>query len=191
MNIGEKYRFLIRNIIHGFIWLAVIVFLFIFLSNHFEELNFKEYLRPLYDQPLLMYVIFSGSELLFGVIPPELFMIWALDYNSIFIYTEIIVLLTVISYLAGFCGYVFGKYLSYTVLFRFLRKRYFKKYEAYLNLYGSFLIIVAALTPIPFSAVCMVVGSSRFPTYKFLLFSSFRIFRFAVYGFIIWQFQGI
>ncbi|HKK10029.1 MAG TPA: VTT domain-containing protein, partial [Bacteroidales bacterium] len=163
----------------------------ILLQRFTPEGHFDEYLQPLYDQPMLMYLIYTLSEIFFGVIPPELFMIWALKMGSLIVYIEIVLFLALISYGAGLVGYFFGRYLSTTILFRYARRRYFDKYQRYLHKYGFFLLIVASLTPLPFSAICMLVGSAKYPFQRFLLFTLFRFVRFAAYSFVIWQSHGL
>ena len=95
----------------------------------------------------------------------------------------------VISYVAGVFGYWFGAYLNTTRIYRLVKKRIFGKFEKHFYKYGGFLVIVAAVTPIPFSGICMLVGSLRYPFNKFLLFAMARFVRFTVYAAIIWQTQ--
>ena len=190
-RLPEKYRFFVKNLIRGLAWLAAIVVLFILFQEHGSRELFKEYLRPLYSQPLLMYLIYTFSEIFFGIIPPELFMVWATKLGSVFLYIEAVVLLAFISYGAGAIGFVFGKFLSRTVAFRFARRKYMERLQRLLHKYGFFLLIVASLTPIPFSAVCMLVGASGYPGRKFFVYTLLRFVRFAVYSVIIWQSQTI
>src|SRR6056297_3263358 len=112
MRIPERYQFFLRNLIHGLLWLGAIVGALILLQRFTPEGHFDEYLQPLYDQPMLMYLIYTLSEIFFGVIPPELFMIWALKMGSLIVYIEIVLFLALISYGAGLVGYFFGRYLS-------------------------------------------------------------------------------
>ncbi len=190
-QIPERYRFFLKNLVRGLLWLAAIVALFILFQEHGFSNQFKEYLQPLYDKPLLMYLIYTLSEIFFGIIPPELFMIWGTKLGSILIYTEVIILLALISYSAGVIGFLFGKFLNRTLFFRFARRKYFEKYQKLLHRYGFFLLIVASLTPVPFSAICMLVGASSYPARKFFLYTLFRFLRFGVYSVVIWQSQGI
>lgn len=189
-EIPERYRFFINNLLKGLLWFSALVVLFVLFQKHGPGEQFREFLQPLYDRPFFMYLIYSLSEIFFGIIPPELFMIWGLSYQSALIYIEIVALLAAISYAAGVLGFYFGRFLNTTVLFRYARKRYFMQYQQYLLKYGFFLIFVAALTPIPFSAICMLVGASKYPARRFFLFSLSRFIRFGFYSFIIWQSNG-
>ena len=60
-------------------------------------------------------------------------------------------------------------------------------YEEFFRRFGGFLIFVAAVTPLPYSAVCLLVGSVNFKFRNFLLISSTRFLRFAVYSYILWE----
>ena len=190
MRILERYYFFIKNLLKGLLWLGVIVFSFVLLQRYTPEGYFRDVLQPFYDRPFLMYLIYTFSEIFFGIIPPELFMIWALKLGGIYLYIEAVFLLGLISYGAGVLGFFFGRFLSKTILFRYARRRYFEKYQNYLHRYGFFLLIVASLTPLPFSAICMLVGSSKYPVKKFMYYTLFRFLRFALYSIIIWQSHG-
>lgn len=186
MKLDDRSRFILRNLIRGLLWLTAIIVIF-FLIKKYVDVEYYNWLEPIYDNPAKIYTIFIGSELLFGILPPELFMIWAIKGHTIIQYFTIILFLTGLSYTAGLVGFGFGRYLNSTRFYAFIRSRLLKKYEAILNKFGIVLIIVAALTPIPYSGICMLVGAVKYPTRKFLMFSSFRIVRFVVYSLIIWE----
>jgi membrane protein DedA with SNARE-associated domain len=132
-------------------------------------------------------IIFTVSELFFGIIPPELFMIWSLGYDSLSVYIQIVVLFSLLSYLAGITGFLFGKTLSSSRLYLFLRNNFIGKYEKYVLKFGGFLIIVAALTPIPFSGISMIIGTVNYPFKKFISWGLFRFIRFGLYATFIWE----
>jgi membrane protein DedA with SNARE-associated domain len=183
---NNKSTFLIRNLLRGFIWLAVIIAAFLFIKNK-VNVNYLEWLKPLYDNTFIIFLIYFTSELVIGIIPPEVFMIWALRNGSIAEYMILILILALISYLAGLAGYFFGRYLNTTLVYRFIRMKFLTKMERKLNIYGLYIIIVAALTPLPFSGVSMLVGSVKYPLRKYILYSLTRFIRFAVYSWFIWE----
>lgn len=182
----KKSTFLFRNLFKGLIWLAFIIVLFI-LYKKFVHVDYLSWLTPVSDNPEIVYSIFLVSEIAVGIIPPEIFMIWALRYGNLSGYIGIIASLAVISYLAGIIGYFIGRYLNTTILYRFFRRKFLGKSEKLLNIYGLYLIIVAAITPVPFSGVAMLIGSVRYPFRKYVLFSLTRFVRFAAYSWIIWE----
>ena len=185
-NPEKKSAFLIRNILRGLIWLAVIIAIFLFFKYK-VDINYLYWLKPVYSNPPLIFLIFFTSEVIIGIIPPEIFMIWALRNGSISEYASLILLLSVVSYTAGLIGYFFGRYLNTTLLYRFIRLKFLKKMERMLNIYGLYIIIVAALTPLPFSGVSMLVGSVKYPLKKYIFYSLLRFARFAIYSWLIWQ----
>ena len=184
--INEKHRFLLKNLIRGLIWLIVIIGGFFVLSKVINP-DYTKWLEPLYKSPVKVFTLFCLSELFFGIFPPEIFMLWALERYDPSYYIYIIAILTAISYIAGAIGFGFGRFLNTTKAYRYLRKVKLRKYEDKLNKYGLYLIIVAALTPIPYSAICMLVGSVGYPARKFFIYSGFRIIRFTIYSYFIWE----
>jgi membrane protein DedA with SNARE-associated domain len=190
MSEGLKYhsksQFLWVNLLKGFGLLAVFILAFIFIKRN-VDLEYIAWLEPVYSKPALMFTIYTFSEVLFGIIPPELFMVWAIHQGDINTYIVILGALMAISYGAGWFAYFVGKRFRYTLWYRFLKRRYLGKYEFYLQEYGGFLIIVASITPLPFAAICMLVGSADYNPRKFFFFSLFRLARFIVYAAIIWE----
>jgi membrane protein DedA with SNARE-associated domain len=185
-RIRTKRNFFWSNLLKGLATLALMMLLFIAFKKT-GGTKYIEWLEPIYSKPVLMFLIFTASELIIGLIPPEIFMIWGLSRGGPETYISIVALLGVISYLAGWIAYFVGKRGHNTLWYRFLKRKYFSKYEIYFSEYGGFLLIVAAATPLPYSAVCMLVGATGFKRSKFLLYSLSRIARYALYGFIVWE----
>ncbi len=183
---GKKSAFLLRNLLRGLIWLAVIIVIFI-IFKYKVDINYLNWLKPVYSNPPVVFLIFFASEVIVGIIPPEIFMIWALRNGSVSEYASLILLLSVVSYVSGLIGYFFGRYLNTTLLYRFIRMKFLKKMERMLNIYGLYIIIVAALTPLPFSGVSMLVGSVKYPLKKYIFYSLLRFARFVVYSWFIWK----
>lgn len=187
MNLfGEKGKYLVTNLTKGLVWLIIILATVFFIRKAID-IEYIEWLVPVYGNLFFIYLIFTVSEVVFGIIPPEIFMLWALETTSLPRYILLITSFSVISYLAGILGYWIGSMLNRTNLYKFLYKRVLYKYENALHKFGLYLIIVAALTPIPFSAICMLVGAVKYSFEKFLLYAGFRFIRYAVYSYIIWQ----
>ena len=186
MSDREKFWFFARNLGRGLLWLALLVGGFVLLKDKID-IDYLQWLSPVYEKPFRVYLIYSASELLFGIIPPEIFMIWSLRFGKLASYILHVGALALISYVAGILGYLIGNYLNHTRLYAYLRQRVFGRYERYFYRFGAFLIVVAALTPLPFSGVSMLVGSVEFPIKKYLVFASTRFLRFAAYSYIVWQ----
>ncbi|NOZ47575.1 MAG: hypothetical protein GXO79_12460 [Chlorobi bacterium] len=179
-------NFLLKNLLKGFIWLLAIVAIFIYVKEK-VDVDYYAWLKPLSSRLGLIYLIFIISEVIFGIIPPELFMIWAATKFTFTGFVFQIFFLSALSYLAGILGYWIGAFLNRSLFFRVSKKRILGKYDKYLFKYGEFLVVVAAVTPIPFSGISMLVGSLKLPFNKYLLFALTRFLRFFIYAYIVWQ----
>lgn len=186
----DNRQFLIRNLLRGVLWLAAFLLVYV-LFKRYVKLDFLIWLEPIFERELLILSIFLVSEVIIGIIPPELFMIWALRFEVLHQFILIVSLLAVVSYLSGIVGFLIGRYLNTTIFYRYIRRRFLSKMEKRLQNFGLYLIIVAALTPIPFSGVAMLVGSVKYSFQKYLFYSLSRFFRFAVYAWIFWEAQLI
>src|SRR5512133_2893547 len=182
----QKSSFFLRNLFKGLIWLAIIIAMFVFTKHNVDKSLILRF-EPLFERTGLILFIFSLSEVIIGIIPPEFFLIWSLRSGDLSIYIFFTLILTFISYAAGVIAYFFGRYLHNTRFYRYLYKRYLQKSEVLLQEYGLYLILVAALTPVPFSGVAMLVGSVHYPIRKYLYWSLSRFIKFALIGYVIWE----
>lgn len=179
-----KSKFLWKNLLRGLIWFAVILAAYILAREDIKV--YQEEINNVGDRLPLLLGIFTISEIVFGIIPPELFM---LIWQSKGILSEYIVnltYLTFISYAAGVLGYYIGRYFSKTAIYQRIHVKYLKQYDRQLKKYGLYLVLVGAVTPVPFSATCMLAGSVNAPLKDFLLICISRIIRFAGYGWAVW-----
>jgi len=181
----NKRGFLLQNLFKGLAWFAVLVVIYI-IAKRYIDIDYLDWLSPIYEKPLYVFTIFTISEVVVGIIPPEVFMIWSLREGIASVYIMNVLLLAVLSYTAGVIGYFIGSYLNQTRFYKTLETRFFGKYTHYLDEYGGFLIIVAALTPVPFSGICMLVGAMKYSFRKMLLFALTRFIRFSAYAYVIW-----
>lgn len=183
---SAKTKFFIRNLSRGLLWLAVLVAVYIFI-NHYVDIESSEFLMSLGNNPGLVYLIYFISEVVIGIIPPEVFMMWSLELAHNRNYIQDLSLLAVISYAAGVATYMFGLYFHTTVLYRYVRRRYLGKFESYFHQFGGFLLVVAAITPLPYSGICMLTGAVNYSRKSFFLLTLTRFIRFAVYGYIMYR----
>lgn len=183
---SAKTRFFIRNLTRGVLWLAILVAAYV-LMNHYVDFESSELLMSLGNNPGLVYSIYFISEIVIGIIPPELFMMWSLELAQNRNYIVDLALLAIISYFAGIVTYLFGLYFHTTVIYRYIRRRYLGKFESYFHQFGGFLLVVAALTPLPFSGICMLTGAVNYSRKGFFLLTLTRFIRFAVYGYIMYR----
>lgn len=182
--INFRYRFLARNLLKGLGFLSVIVLVYVLLQKLVPLNDFLDYIGR---WPLLVYFTYLTSEVIFGIIPPELYMIWSIKHGLFNNYAMNVLLLATISYLAGVVGYFIGVYASHIPFLETPIKKHINRYHNVLSKYGGFLIVVGAITPLPFSAICMLMGAIKFRFSSFLLITCTRFARFAVYGYVIYQ----
>jgi membrane protein YqaA with SNARE-associated domain len=180
----SRSSFLWRNLLRGLAWFALILTAYILAA---EELSvYEKEINAVGDRLPLLLSIFTVSEIVFGIIPPEIFMLIWQSKGVLSEYVINLTYLTLISYGAGVLGYYIGKTFSKTPLYINIHERYLKQYDHKLRTYGLYLVLVGAITPVPFSATCMLAGSVNTPFNKFLLVCIFRIIRFAGYGWAVW-----
>lgn len=187
MKISPRIQFLIKNGLKGLVWMAVILGGYFLFNELVISKKSDEWIRQFYSQPEIIYLIYFISEFFFGIIPPEFFMIWAFNKSDIPHYILNVGFFAVVSYTMGYLTFLIGSFLYKRVLFRYFRKKFLKDIWPLVNKYGIFLIIVAALTPVPWAAVSMLVGAAGYPSGRYLRYALFRILRFVVYGYIIYQ----
>lgn len=186
-----KSGFLLKNLARGLLWFAVIITAFILLEGYIQD-NFRPYIERFYDNQILFYGLFSLSEIVFGLIPPEFFMgVFKINQISASSYIVNLSALTIISYGAGITGYFIGRNFSKSFFFIKVKEKYLEQYLEQFRKYGGYLVFVGAITPVPFSAMCMLAGSINFPLRPFVLISISRVLRFAAYGWMVWSFPNI
>jgi len=180
-------QFLLRNGLRGLAWLAVLIIAYLFFEEIVVSRNPDIWIEHFYARPLIIYMIYLGSEFFFGIIPPELFMIWAVNKGNMAHYFLNLTFFGIASYGLGYITFLIGQLINKRITFRFIRIKFLKQTWPLLRKYGIFLIIVAALTPLPWSTICLLVGSAGYPATRFLRYALFRLVRFAFYGYIIFQ----
>ena len=183
-----KSSFLWKNLLRGLIWFAIIITAYILASGDLKV--YQQEINDIGDRLPLLLGIFTVSEIIFGIIPPELFMLIWQSKGVLSEYVVNLTYLTLISYAAGVLGYYIGHFFSKTKLYRKISDRYLKQYDRQLKKFGIYLVLVGAITPVPFSATCMLAGSVNIPIKDFLLICISRIVRFAGYGWAVWAFPN-
>ena len=180
-----KLKFFLVNLAKG---LVLLTFLLIAYRVFIDYVDIKNLTAINYLEDLsaaFVFIIFFFSEIIFGIIPPEFFMIWVLNNKGPEMYPFFILALSTISYFAGIFAFLFGKYLHETTLYQLMKKYVIGRYARKINLYGGVAIIIAALTPLPFSGTSAVIGAIGYDHKKYFLFALSRFIRYGLYGYII------
>jgi membrane protein YqaA with SNARE-associated domain len=180
--------FFIKNLLKGLAWFAVIITAYILVQEELEV--YESQINKIGDNLPLLLSIFTVSEIVFGILPPEIFMLIWQTKGVVSEYVLNLSVLTLISYGAGVVGYFLGYYFSKLSMFSGVYTKYLKPLEKSLKKYGGFLVVVGAVTPVPYSATCMLAGSVNYPFRTFLLLCITRIIRFSLYGWMVWSFPN-
>ncbi|QIA07805.1 hypothetical protein [Draconibacterium halophilum] len=191
MKLSPRIQFLIKNGLKGFVWLLVILAAYFIFKELVLSYTPDAWIDKIYAKPMMVYLAYCFSEFFFGLIPPELFMIWAINKDTIAHYFMNLTFFAVVSYIMGYATFLIGQFFYKRAGFKRFRNTLLKEQWPLLKKYGLFLIIVAALTPIPWSAVSLLVGSAGYPSKRYLKYALFRFLRFAIYGYIIFQTHNI
>lgn len=187
MKLSSRMQFLIRNGLKGLAWFAVMLAFYLLFKEVVLSRAPDTWVDQIYARPLLVYLVYCFSEFFFGIFPPELFMVWAINKDTIAHYFLNLAFFAGVSYVMGYLTFLIGHAIHKRPTFRLFRLKFLKEIFPLLKKYGLFLIIIAALTPLPWAAISMLVGSAGYPSKRYLKYALFRFLRFAVYGYIIYQ----
>ncbi|HEX5742280.1 MAG TPA: hypothetical protein VFY09_00095 [Flavobacteriaceae bacterium] len=184
------FRFLIQNIIKLATIIAFVVALVLFVEEYI--ITTKEVFIHIVDNVsgIYVYLLFGLSETFLGLIPPDLFIVWAepqaaeLGINKWWI----VLLLSVMSYLGGLLAFFIGRFLVKipTVNNWLLTKH--QKLVINLQKWGGIFIVFAALFPLPYSIATLLAGLTSYPIRWLLILGIFRIARFFIYAIFLFYF---
>lgn len=186
MASNPEYRaFLWRSIIRAFFYFGGIVG-FYFLYQYTMPENWKAILSPITDRPWLVFSVYTLSETFFGIIPPEFFVIWAVS-SSIMAYSLKVAALAFLSFAGALINFYVGRQLHRGWIYRTLVNGRFKKYVGYYKRFGGIIILISAVTPLPFAAISLISATLGFSFNSYLMYASARFLRFLFYGIFFWK----
>src|SRR5436190_18905103 len=136
----SRSKFFWKNLIRGLAWFAVIITAYILASEDLKV--YQEEINNIGDRLPLLLGIFTVSEVVFGIIPPELFMLIWQSKGVLSEYILNLTYLTLISYAAGVLGYYIGHFFSRTNAYLKISDRYLKKYDQQLKKFGIYIVLV-------------------------------------------------
>jgi membrane protein YqaA with SNARE-associated domain len=189
--LNERSRFLIKNILRGFFYLALLIVAFLLLKNTLDEEQRQLWFGSIYDNPRMVISVYVISEILFGIIPPEVFMLWSLETGHMGPYLFSVGILSIISYGAGFANFSVGRLLKNNGRIMKIKNSFIRNQIYLFKKYGAFLMIVASVSPVPFSATALLCGAGGMAQRTYLLYSLLRILRFYVYGIVLQHVEGL
>ncbi len=184
----EYKRFVIKNSIRGIVYFGFMLGLFIAIKVWIPE-NWNALLKPISQHPNLVFLVFFLSETFFGIIPPEFFVMWAVN-STLTVFISKVALFSILSFTGAFIAFFVGNKIKDGGLYEKLLQSRFSKYVGYYQRYGGVIIILSSLTPLPFATISLISATLGFGFKKYCLFALPRFLRFIIYGFVFWKGEG-
>ena len=178
------YTFIKANVTKFLLSIAIILLSFYFFDTYILDIDSAAAWATGLLSPFGLISLFFFSEISIGFITPELLIVWA---DETLKPTWMLILLASLSYVAGILGYFLGQFWRTRAFVRnFILERYRETFIQ-LNRFGGLLIILAALTPLPYPIVSQLSGVNNYPFHKFALLTLVRFLRFAIYGALLYK----
>lgn len=134
--------------------------------------------------PPAVFAFFYLSESVLGLVPPDIFMLWAAVRFPEQAW-DVITLLALLSYVGGVTAYVIGRRIEHLPrVHRFLFERH-AQHVQFMQRWGGVFIVIAALLPIPFAIASTAAGLVEYPLRSYLLFAVARFARFYLYAWVL------
>ena len=128
--------------------------------------------------------VFFVSETILGLIPPDLFIVWAKQFAHPY---AIVLLLATLSYTAGLVAYYMGFKLGAIEKVSAIINVKFAAQFKMLRSWGGLIIVIAALLPLPYSTMCLGAGMLKYSLKALLILGLFRFVRFFAYAAVLYQ----
>ena len=178
------YSFIRENLLKLLGSIAAILILFYAIDAFVIDIDsMTAWLARVLSTPGLLGLFFF-SEISLGFITPEFLIIWADETPH---KVQALAGLSALSYAAGIIAYFIGRYWSTR---RVVREKFIERYKGTLDQlkkFGGLLIVLAALTPLPYPIVCQLCGLTNYPFKNFALLTLVRFLRFAIYGLVLYK----
>lgn len=169
-----------------YLWPLLFVVISLLILNRFvfDVKAYFAFITQEYETTFILLIFFL-SESFLGLIPPDIFIGWAEIQDQSYL---LLLFLGLLSYAGGWVSYGLGfMFFKITAVREYLSEKFTHKLKR-ARQWGGFLIVAAALLPLPFSPVCLLAGSIGFNFKQFALLTLFRLLRFALYGIAIFSF---
>jgi membrane protein YqaA with SNARE-associated domain len=178
------YTFLRSNLLKLGASILVILGLFYLIDGYIINIDDAMAWVTQILSPAGLMILFFFSEVSFGFITPELLIVWA---DETLKPNWMLALLATLSYTAGIVSYFIGRFWSTR---KIVRERILERNATtmdQLRHFGGLLIILAALTPLPYPIVCQLSGMNKYPFKYFVWITLVRFLRFGLYGALLFS----
>lgn len=174
------FKYIGRSLLLILLVYALVVLIVFLIGKYLVDFNsfFTGIIERLSDRFVLL--LFFLSESFTGMIPVDLFVIWAQKFESPLAW---LALLGALSYLGGVISFGIGRWISTRPRIKAFTERRLGAYISFVRRWGGAFIVIAALFPFtPFSLVVIAITLLHYPFRSFLLFGLARLFRFVLQG---------
>lgn len=178
------YTFLRSNLLKLSASIVIILGLFYLIDGYIIDIDDAMAWVTQILSPAGLISLFFFSEVSFGFITPELLIVWA---DETLKPNWMLALLATLSYTAGIVSYFIGRFWSTR---KIVRERILERNATtmdQLRRFGGLLIILAALTPLPYPIVCQLSGMNKYPFKYFVWITLVRFLRFGLYGALLFS----
>ncbi|MDH3382084.1 MAG: hypothetical protein OEL54_05225 [Flavobacteriaceae bacterium] len=184
------FRFLLRNLFNLFVVILVLSIIVYVVEKYI--ITTKEVFIHIVDNVsgIYVYLLFALSETFLGLIPPDLFIVWAEPEAASYGISPwwIVLLLSVMSYFGGLMAFFIGRFLNkIPSINKWLLTKH-QKLVINLQKWGGIFIVFAALLPLPYSVATLLAGLTSYPIRWLLILGIFRIARFFIYAIFLFYF---
>ena len=179
------FRYMGRNLLLILMVYALVVLIVFLVGKYLVDFNalFGGIIGRISTSFVIL--LFFASESFTGMIPVDLFVIWAQKFESPLPW---LALLGVLSYAGGVISYGIGKWIATRPKINAFSERKLVNYMDFVRKWGGAFIVIAALLPFtPFSLVVIAVTLFKYPFRLFLLFALARLVRFVLQGIIFFD----
>lgn len=180
------YKFLGINFLKLILILSGIIALILILDQIVDFKARQDELQHFVEQhnPFFVFTFFLGTESFMGLIPPDIFIVWAKARFPENAYLVVGVLAT-LSYIGGINAYFLGILVRrFPTVEAYVQKKYEKNFDL-IKKWGGIVIIMAALFPLPFAMISTIAGIVKYPVKSFLVYGLTRYIRFFLYAIAI------
>jgi membrane protein YqaA with SNARE-associated domain len=178
------YMFIWESLKKAFLPLVLIIVALVLFNKYVYNIN--DGLQKMTEtfSRTSLFITFFASETILGLVPPEIFIAWSKKTSEPIFNLSI---LATLSYLGGISAYYIGKAsLKIDAVSEYLEVK-MAKHLKNTKKWGSFLILVGALLPLPFAISCLTAGMIKYPVKNVIVFGLFRFLRFAIYAWAIFS----
>lgn len=171
-----------KHIIRGTIFLFILIgFIFLLaLSLEPQLREVAEWLRTNFGIWGLGAIVFF-ADLIISPIPPDV-VLFIISKSSLHQSWFILVpFFGVISTVAGVCGWLIGQRLQHISFVKRFIQYFGDEHRASIQRFGFWMVVLGAVTPLPFSVTCWLAGIFKLPFKTFIVACLCRIPRFLLY----------